>query len=319
MAAVGVEPVGITGPPGTGGRRRRLGRFEKTPYILIAPVLLVLAATLGYPLYRIIVLSFQHQSKRQLYTGAAPSWVGFQNYTQVLTDPTFWKIVERTFVVTLLMVVLSLGIALGLALLLNRVSRWIRTPMMALLMFMWAIPAIVSVQIFYWFADPNFGVFNYLLVKMGFGFSKHDWFADSKQGWGLIIAVVVWGAIPFLTVTLSAGMSMVPKELSEAAKMDGASPVQVFRAVTYPILKPLIVIITSLSVIWDFQVFNQVWAMRQTKPEPDYYVLGVYSYIQAFAKSDYGLGAAISILTVLTMLGMMVFYVRQMLRIGDSD
>jgi N,N'-diacetylchitobiose transport system permease protein len=186
-------------------------------------------------------------------------------------------------------------------------------------MFVWAVPAIVSVQIFYWLADPNFGVLNYLLTKLGFHYAKHDWFASTNDAWILIIMIVVWGAIPFLTVTLTAGMSMVPKELTEAAKMDGANPVQVFRAVTYPILKPLVVITTSLSVIWDFQIFNQIWAIRQTKPEPGLYTLGVYSYVQAFVRSDYGLGSAISVVTILLMMGMMVFYVRQMLRIGDGD
>jgi N,N'-diacetylchitobiose transport system permease protein len=120
-------------------------------------------------------------------------------------------------------------------------------------------------------------------------------------------------------VTLSAGMSMVPKELGEAARMDGANAFQVFKVVTYPVIKPLLIIVTSLSVIWDFQLFSQVYAIRDTKIEPQYQVLGTYSYTQAFGHSDYGLGSAISVLTVLAMLGMMVFYVRQMLRIGDGD
>jgi N,N'-diacetylchitobiose transport system permease protein len=322
MAAVGVEPVDTLGPPGDGGIKRRLGRrpFEKTPYLLIIPTLAAIGLTLGVPLYKIITLSFHHQTKRELYTGASPDFVGFQNYSNVLQNSEFWSVVERTFVVTIILVVLSVGISILMALLLNRVSRWVRTPLFALLMFVWAIPQIVTVELFSWFVDPNFGVFNYMMKKIGFSsFDKHDWFVDPKQGWAVIIALVVWGAIPFLTVTLSAGMSMVPKELGEAAKMDGANPFQVFRAVTYPVLKPLLIIVTSLSVIWDFQLFNQVYAIRNLKPEVDYQVLGVYSYTQAFGHSDYGLGSAISVLTVLAMLGMMVFYVRQMLRIGDGD
>jgi N,N'-diacetylchitobiose transport system permease protein len=254
-----------------------------------------------------------------MYHNQEGSWTGFSNYTLVLKDSAFWSIVERTFIVTIIMVVLSMSASLGLALLLNRVSKWVRIPFMALLMFIWAIPAIVSVQIFLWFTDPNFGVLNYMLDKLGFHFNKHDWFADGTQGWIIIIALIVWGAIPFLTVTLSAGMSMVPKELGEAAKMDGANPFQVFRTVTYPILKPLLIITTSLSVIWDFQIFNQVWAIRGQSPEPRFQVLGVYSYQFAFGHSNYSLGSTISVLTVLTMLAMMIFYVRQMLRIGDGD
>jgi N,N'-diacetylchitobiose transport system permease protein len=322
MAAVGVDPVQTIGPPeeGRAAHRRSARRTEKTPYLLIIPTLLAIFVTLGVPLYKIIVLAFQHQTKREFYRGQPGDWVGFQNFTTVLSDSGFWSVVERTFAVMVVMVVVSMAIALGLALLLQRVSRWVRTPLMALLMFIWAIPQIVVVELFSWFVDPNFGVLNYILVKLGFtGFNKHDWFVDTIQGWGVITALVVWAAIPFLTVTLSAGMSMVPRELGEAARMDGANALQVFKVVTYPVIKPLLVIVTSLSVIWDFQLFSQVYAIRATKIEPQYQVLGTYSYTQAFGHSDYGLGSAISVLTVLAMLGMMVFYVRQMLRIGDGD
>ena len=322
MAAVGVEPVGVLEPPPTRGRKSapRRRRFESTPYLLVIPTILVIVLTLGVPLYKIVVLAFQHQTKRQLYTNKPGDWVGFQNFSDVLSDSAFWASVERTFLITALLVIFSMGLALGLALLLNQVSQWVRMPLMALLMFVWAIPQIVAVELFSWFTDPNFGVLNYTLQKLGFSsFKTHDWFVDPVQGWSIIMALVIWQALPFLTVTLSAGMSMVPKELGEAARMDGANPWQVFRTVTYPTIKPLLVIATSLSVIWDFQLFGQAFVMRQTKPEPAYQVLGIFSYTEAFGHSDYGLGAAISILTILAMLGMMVFYVRQMLRIGDGD
>jgi N,N'-diacetylchitobiose transport system permease protein len=321
MAAV-MEPVGTLDPPPTRGRRRsRAGRrFEAIPYFLMIPTILVIVVTLGVPLYKIVVLAFRHQTKRDLYTNKPGDWVGFQNFSNVLGSADFWSVVERTFLVCAILVILSMGIALMLSLLMNQLSRWVRTPLMALLLFVWAIPQIVAVELFVWFTDPNFGVLNYVLDKLGFhGFKTHDWFVDPVQGWTVIIALVVWQALPFLTVTLSAGMSMVPKELGEAARMDGANPFQVFRTVTYPTIKPLLVIATSLSVIWDFQLFNQVFVIRQTKPEPDYQVLSVYSYTEAFGHSDYGLGSAISILTILAMLAMMIFYVRQMLRIGDAD
>ncbi|MFD0631237.1 sugar ABC transporter permease [Catenulispora yoronensis] len=321
MAAV-MEPVGTLDPPPTRGRRgvKRRRRFESTPYVLVIPTILVIVLTLGVPLYKIVMLAFQHQSKRQLYTNQPGDWVGFQNFSDVLSDKEFWSSVERTFIITILLVVFSMLFALGLALLLNLVSKWLRTSLMVLLLFVWAIPQIVAVELYAWFTDPNFGVVNYLLTKLGFsGFKTHDWFVNQTQGWIVIMALVIWQALPFLTVTLSAGMSMVPKELGEAARMDGANPIQVFRTVTYPTIKPLLVIATSLSVIWDFQLFGQAFVIRQNKPEPMYQVLGIFSYTEAFGHSDYGLGAAISILTILAMLGMMVFYVRQMLRIGDGD
>jgi N,N'-diacetylchitobiose transport system permease protein len=101
--------------------------------------------------------------------------------------------------------------------------------------------------------------------------------------------------------------------------VDGANAWHVFRAVTLPILRPLLGIVTTLSVIWNFQVFTQVWVLRYGKPELDYQSLSTYAYAQAFQNGKYGLGSAISIITVLLILSVMAFYVRQMFKIGDQD
>ena len=150
-------------------------------------------------------------------------------------------------------------------------------------------------------------------------FTNHSWFVDSTQGWGVIIALIVWGALPFLAITLYAGLTQVPRELVEAAVCDGAGPWQVFRHVRLPILRQLLIIVTTLSVIWDVSAFTQIFVMRSSHPEREYYNLAVYSYVEAFGKSNYSLGSAISILTVALMIGAAIFYVRQMFKIGDAD
>jgi len=184
----------------------------------------------------------------------------------------------------------------------------------------WAIPQLVSSQIFVWMVDADFGVLNWLIDQIpGVDFTKHSWFADSSQGWVVITALVVWQGLPFLAITLYAGLTQVPRELIEAATVDGANPWHVFRAVTLPILRPLLGIVTTLSVIWNFQVFTQVWVLRFGKPELDYQTLSTYAYGQAFQNGKYGLGSAVSIITVLLILGVMAFYVRQMFKIGEAD
>jgi N,N'-diacetylchitobiose transport system permease protein len=135
----------------------------------------------------------------------------------------------------------------------------------------------------------------------------------------VIIGLIVWGAIPFLAITLYAGLTQIPRELIEAAVVDGAGPWAAFRNVTLPLLKQLLVIMTTLSVIWDIGAFTQIYVMRGSKPELEYYNLAIYSYQEAFAKSNYSLGSAISILSVVLMLGVTIFYVRQMFKIGDAD
>jgi N,N'-diacetylchitobiose transport system permease protein len=301
-------------------RRSRFTSEKATPYVLIAPAVIALLALLGYPLYRVVVLSFQNMGHRQLIRGEDPPWVGFDNYQQIFTDSVFWSVVLRTVVFTAGAVVISVLLGLVVALLMRRVAKPVRTAMVVAMMLAWAMPGLVSSQVFLWLVDANFGVVNWLIDQIpGVDFHNHSWFADPKQGWIVITSVVVWGALPFLAITLYAGMSQVPKELTEAATVDGANPWDVFRAVTLPVLRPLLGIVTTLSVIWDFQVFTQIWVMRNGKPEDSFQTLSIYSYITAFGQSKYSLSSAVAVVTVLLMLGVMIFYVRQMFKIGEQD
>jgi N,N'-diacetylchitobiose transport system permease protein len=161
---------------------------------------------------------------------------------------------------------------------------------------------------------------NYLIDKLpGVKFQNHAWFVSTSQGWIVITTLVVWAGIPFLAITLNAGLTQVPKELLEAATMDGASAWQALRSITLPILKPLLTIVTTLSVIWNFGLFTQVWVLRDSKPEQAFQTLATYSYSQAFGQSKYSPGSAISVITVMLLLGVMVLYIRQMFKIGEVD
>jgi N,N'-diacetylchitobiose transport system permease protein len=306
---------GVPAAPAGGRRRDRL-----MPYLLIGPAILLLAALLAYPLFRMAVVSLQRYERPQLWGTRPVQWIGLDNYTRLLTDPLFWSVVRRTALFTVAAVGISVLLGLGIALLMRRASSWVRVCMTVAMMLAWAMPQLVSSQVFVWMVDADFGVVNWLIDQIpGVSFEKHSWFADETQGWAVITSLVVWGAVPFLAITLYAGLSQVPRDLIEAATVDGANAWQVFRAVTLPILRPLIVIITTLSVIWDFQVFTQVWVVRYGKPELEYQTMATYAYSQAFGQGKYGYGAAVSIITVILMLGVMAFYIRQMFRIGDAD
>src|SRR5438093_11756820 len=122
----------------------------------------------------------------------------------------------------------------------------------------------------------GFGVVNWTLAKLHAGnFVRHDWFANPWTGFGVITALIVWGAIPFVTITVYAGLAQVPQELLEAAAIDGAKPLAVFRGVTLPLLMPIFVILTIWSIIWDFQVFQQIWVMLDFRPTSDYYTMAI--------------------------------------------
>ncbi len=307
-------------PPVPAPVQPRRRRREGTPYLLALPTLLVLAGLLGYPIVKMIVLSFQHLTLRDLWTGRTPPWAGLDNYRKVLSDPLFWTVVTRTLGIATVCVVLSVGIGLAVALLMRRVSGWVRIVITVAMMLVWSMPQLVSTQVFLWLVDTNWGVLNWLIDMIpGVDFTNHSWFVDPVQGWTVIVALVVWGAVPFLAITLYAGLTQVPREVVEAAVVDGAGPWSVFRHVTLPFLRQLLGIVTTLSVIWDLGLFTQAYVIRSSKPETDYYTLAIYAYQKAFVISDYSLGSAVSILMVLGMLGVMAFYVRQMFRIGDAD
>jgi N,N'-diacetylchitobiose transport system permease protein len=324
MSALGVEsPLETTGEPVRSGRRRsahnRSSRW--TPYLLIAPALIAIVALLGYPLYKMVDISFLKYGRLQLFGTVAPKNIGFKQYTDLFGDSAFWTVVWRTIELCAYCVIISVGAGLLLALLMNRVSNWVRLTMTIVMLLVWATPQLVSTQIWAWFFNAQFGVLNWLLSQIpGVHMMGHDWFADPNQGLYVVTAsLIIWGAIPFLAITLHAGMTMVPQELVEAAKLDGASRIQVFRSVILPVIKPLLVIVTTLSIIWDFGPFNQIFVLRQNHPEDSYQVLSIFMYQKSFGAGQYGVGAASAVITVLLMLGVMVFYVRQMFKIGDVD
>jgi N,N'-diacetylchitobiose transport system permease protein len=178
----------------------------------------------------------------------------------------------------------------------------------------------VSSQVFYWLFNNQFGLVNWLLDKLpGVNMRGHDWFADPIQGFGVITLVVVWGALPLLAISLHAGLTQVPGELLDAARVDGASSWQAFRSVTLPHLRPLLVILTTLSIIWDFGVFNQIFFMRNGHPEPGYQTIGVYMYAEGVGSSHYNLGSTIAVLMMVCVFAMMAVYIRQLIRMGDAE
>lgn len=310
-------------PTGTGTPPPR-GRTPKgaaaIPWALLAPCLLILALVLGYPLVRLVTLSFQKFGQSQLWGFQPAESVGFDNFGKVVGDGEFWDVVVRTIVFAVGCVVCTMVGGMLIALLLQRVSGWMKTLINIVLVASWGMPIIVATTVFKWLFDSDYGIVNALLSKLpGVELIGHNWFASGPQGLAVIMLLVVWGAVPFVVITLGAGLTQVPKELEEAARLDGAGAWGVFRYVTLPILKPIIVMLTTLSVIWDMGVFPQVFVMRNGHPEAEFQLLTTYSYDRAFAVNDYAQGSAIALLTVVLLLGVVAVYMRQMLKIGDVE
>ena len=305
-------------------RRRRPLTFARAlrgaaPYLLIAPVVLTIAAILGYPLYHLARLSFQKYGLFELIAHHGTS-VGWANYSSVLHDPVFWHVLVRTIVFTVANVALAIGIGTLIALLLTKVSSVVRVLLTAALVLAWAMPPVVAVQVWVWMTNSQNGVLNYALTKLHVGdYFQHDWLATPFSQLAVTTSLIVWGSIPFIVVTVYAGLSQVSHELVEAAEIDGARPWRVFKDVTFPILKPIFLILTSLSIIWDFGVFTQPFLLiEQPRINSSNELMGIYLYEEGYVKTDFARGAAISILMLLIVAVLSVFYVRKMVRTGDE-
>ncbi|OLC16650.1 MAG: hypothetical protein AUH32_00940 [Actinobacteria bacterium 13_1_40CM_66_12] len=289
------------------------------PYALIAPAVVVIVGVLGYPLGMLLWLSTQRYGLRELFQHQG-QFVGLNNFATIFADPQFRYVVEVSVIFTIVNVGLSMLFATGIALLLERVSRPIRVLLSAGLVLVWATPVVPAINLWQWMFDYEFGVVNWLLTRLGAGnYIHHNWFENPIQGFTVITVIVVWGAIPFLTLMLYAGLTQVPRELVEAAEIDGARQWQVFALVTVPILRPLFLILFSLSTIWDFGVFNQVWVLLNQRPSKDYFLISVYSFQESFRVSQFGLGSAIAVVMVAILVLVTFVYVRQTVRLTNEE
>jgi N,N'-diacetylchitobiose transport system permease protein len=299
-------------------RARRIAHAS-VPYLLIVPVVVVITAILGYPLYKLVTLSFQQYGLAELIQKKGV-WIGLDNYSSVLHDEIFWRVLLRTVIFTAANVALTMGLGTLIAFLLVRVSTVVRVLLTAGLVLVWSMPAVVAVQVWYWMTNFQNGILNHVLTDLHVGdYTQHDWYSTTFWQLTMVTLLIVWGAIPFVTITVYAGLAQVPRELVEAAEIDGAGPIRVFRDVTFPVLRPILLILTSLSIIWDFGVFTQPYLLiGKEHLDSSNYVMGVYVFIEGYLKNDYGRGAAISLLMLLMVAAMSVFYVRRMVKMGDA-
>jgi N,N'-diacetylchitobiose transport system permease protein len=304
-------------------RRRRRLTWDRAlraaaPFALLLPALLVIGAVLLYPLYKLGALSLQQYELFELIQHQG-RWIGFDNYRSVLGDSVFWHTLERTVLFTIANVTLTIGFGTLIALLLVRVSTWVRILLTSALVLVWSMPVVVAVQVWFWMTNFQNGILNYVLTELRVGdYAQHDWYETTFSKLAMVSLLIVWGAIPFVTITVYAGLAQVPRELVEAAEIDGAGSLRIFRDVTFPILKPIFLILTSLSIIWDFGVFTQPYLLiSPSQVDPSNYLMGVYVFIEAFGRSDFGRGAAISLLMLLIVATLSVFYVRRMVKMGE--
>jgi N,N'-diacetylchitobiose transport system permease protein len=272
------------------------------------------AFLLLYPLLKAAVISFQHFRLGELIRGGA-AFVGLENYQQLLSGAEFWQVLLRTLIWTAIDVVLIVVLSTGIALLLVRLRRGMRLALMSGLALAWATPIIAATTIFQWLFQSELGVVNWLLVSLGLdSFRGYTWFADGTATFAVLVVLVVWQSVPFAALTLYAGLTTIPVELYESARIDGGTGPQVFWRITLPILRQLFALVTSLEVIWVAKCFPQIWVLSQGGPGDATTTLPVYAFKVARVLQKYDLGSAVAMLTVVILAIALISNLRRMAR-----
>ncbi|MGP4114057.1 carbohydrate ABC transporter permease [Streptomyces sp. 4N509B] len=314
----GRGPSRRPGPgPGRGVRTRRALR----PWLLLTPALVVLAVLLLWPIVRVVMLSFQDYGLREINTGES-NYNGLDNYQEILSDSFLWQtVLPNTVLFALTCVALTVVVGTLVALLLQRLGPVWRVICSTVIMMAWAMPAVTGTYVWIWIFDPLDGVVSGGLDNLGMIEPREtNWFTDRWSFYAIATLNVVHHGFPFVAITVFAGLLTIPKELPEAALMDGANAWQRFWRITVPTIRPVFMVVTILSTIWDFKVFAQIYLMPGgAGSNPEVLNLGVWSYIQSFSRNEYGMGSAIAVLLTVLLLGITVVYVRALFREKEGD
>lgn len=307
-------PTEVTSGPVPPAPRPRRRRGSPTAYGLVLPAVVALAVALGYPLVRQVWLSFQEFGLAQQF-GRPAEWVGLQNYRELLTDDYLWTVVLRSVAFCFACAALTMLLGVGLALLMRVMSGPVRLLVQSGLLLAWAMPVLASLTVWQWLFDAQYGVINHVLVGWGLDYAGHSWLIKPLSFFMVAGIIVVWMSVPFVAFTVYAGLSQVPGELLEAAEVDGAGPFRRFVHVVLPGVRPVLMVVGLLQVIWDLRVFTQIYVLQQAGGVTrDTNLLGTYIYRVGIGEGSFGTAAAVAIVMLAITVVLTSPYVVRMLK-----
>lgn len=280
------------------------------PILLVAPALVVIAGLVGYPVLRTMWLSFTDADGLRALTEGDMSLIGLDNYRRILADPVLRRSVLATVLFGLACVAGTMVVGIAVALLLNRRFRG-RGVLAVLVLLPWAIPHVAASYVWKWLFHDQYGILNWALTGLPLlDFQGYAWTNRWPTAFLVIGLVVVWQSFPFVSVALLAGLQTIPGEVTDAARVDGASAWQLVWRIRLPMLKPLLLVLVVISTIWDFKVFDQVFVLTEGGPARQTEVLAISVWREAIAQLHLGLGSALAMVLFLILIVFTVIYVR---------
>lgn len=303
----------LRGPAGS--RRPPRARRSRAPILLIAPTLVLLVGALGYPVGWQLLTSLQKFGLLQQF-GKPPEWVGFDNYAALLTDSTLWVIVGRSIAFCLVCALATVAIGGALAVLMRRVSTPFRLVMQVALLLAWAMPVVASMTVWVWIVDWRRGLLNWLLVAFGNESAQgHNWLAEPVSFFAIALVIVVWMSVPFVALSIFAGLTQLSDEVLEAAEIDGAGGWQRLRFIIIPLIAPVLSIVLLLQLIWDLRVFTQIKLLQDAGGVAnETHLLGTYIYQLGTGAGDFGTASAVAVLMLVLTVAISWYYVRSLMK-----
>lgn len=285
------------------GRRTKLRRRQtRLAWLLLLPSLAVVALVALYPLGRTIYESFTNQE----FLALEPTkWIGLANYRALLHDTLFRDSIWETVKFTLITVTCEFALGLAIALVVNSSFKG-RGAMRAVMLVPWAIPTVVAAQMWKWMLDDTFGVINDLLVKIHLISHSRAWIADPSTALGSVAAVDIWKTTPFVALLLLAGLQVIPQDLYEAARVDGANVLHQFWKITLPLLKPAILVTLIFRTLDALRVFDVFYVFFGNRPDTQ--TMAIYAQSTIVGDGHVGYGAAVSVVIFLIIAIFVVIY-----------
>ena len=300
---------------GWGDKFQRVLNHDRTlGYLFLFPAILVIVGLVAYPFASAIVMTFQAKT-----AGAPGRFIGLDNYRELFDSEQFIRTVMNTVIYTAVGVGIKFLVGLSMALVLNQ-ERFCNNLFRSLLLIPWAIPTVMSALNWRWIFDDASGLINNVLVRLNLIGEAVSWLSNPNLAMLSVITVVVWQGTPFFTMSFLAGLQAIPKELYEAAEIDGASVVQQFTHITLPRLHPIFVSATILSAILTSSAIQFVLILTNGGPADRTMIFSVLSYHLALGGAQrLGMGAAVSLIFFPVLVVFIVFLTRRMLREKTGD
>jgi trehalose/maltose transport system permease protein len=273
----------------TGAQRRR----RRTAWLFLAPMLVVLLLVAGWPLLRTLYFSFTDAT---LFDLAYHEFVGLLNFRFLATDPDWWRAVWNTLVFAVVSVSIETVLGLVVALTLDARLRG-QGALRAAMLIPWAIPTVVSAQMWGWMLHDQFGVINAVLLRLGVIAEPWAWVADPGLALWSVVAVDVWKTTPFMALLLLAALQLVPRSIYEAARVDGLGPAGIFFRMTLPLIWPALMVAVLFRTLDALRVFDLMYVLTGNSPSTA--SMSVYARQQLVDFQDVGMGSAASTFLVM--------------------